>query len=99
VHCFAAVDDDLALVGKRRGARDAARASAARADRRASRARRDRRALHDRLATTRSAPGDTAFAAVLGIPLHHWPGGHDGAYWHAHYARYLRFYADAPAAC
>jgi S-formylglutathione hydrolase FrmB len=44
-------------------------------------------------------PGDTAFAAALGMPLHHWPGGHDGAYWHAHYARYLRFYADALAAC
>ena len=27
------------------------------------------------------------------------PGGHDSDYWHAHYARYLRFYADALADC
>jgi S-formylglutathione hydrolase FrmB len=44
-------------------------------------------------------PGDTALAAALGIRMRHWPGGHDSAYWHAHYARYLRFYAGALAAC
>ena len=42
---------------------------------------------------------DQAFAGALRIPLHHWAGGHDSTYWHAHYARYLRFYADALAAC
>jgi enterochelin esterase-like enzyme len=42
---------------------------------------------------------DEALAAALKIPMHHWSGGHDGAYWHGHYARYLRFYAAALAAC
>jgi enterochelin esterase-like enzyme len=42
---------------------------------------------------------DEALAAGLGIPMRHWPGGHDRDYWHARYARYLRFYADALAAC
>jgi S-formylglutathione hydrolase FrmB len=40
-----------------------------------------------------------AFAASLRIPMRHWPGGHSGAYWRARYGRYLRFYADALAAC
>jgi S-formylglutathione hydrolase FrmB len=40
-----------------------------------------------------------AFAAALGVRMRHWPGGHDSAYWHAHYARYLRFYADALTSC
>ncbi|UGS36549.1 alpha/beta hydrolase [Capillimicrobium parvum] len=40
-----------------------------------------------------------AFAAALHIPMHHWPGGHDGSYWRAHYVRYLRFYAAALARC
>jgi S-formylglutathione hydrolase FrmB len=44
-------------------------------------------------------PGETALAAGLGVPLRHWPGGHDGAYWRAGYRRYLRFYAAALAAC
>jgi enterochelin esterase-like enzyme len=44
-------------------------------------------------------PGGEALAAGLGIGMRHWPGGHDGGYWRAHYARYLRFYADALAAC
>jgi S-formylglutathione hydrolase FrmB len=39
------------------------------------------------------------FASALGIRMRHWPGGHDGAYWRSHYKRYLRFYADALAAC
>jgi S-formylglutathione hydrolase FrmB len=43
--------------------------------------------------------GGDALAAALGIRMHHWTGGHDGGYWRAHYARYLRFYADALAAC
>jgi S-formylglutathione hydrolase FrmB len=40
-------------------------------------------------------PGDTALAAALGIQLRHWRGGHDSAYWDAHYRAYLRFYAEA----
>jgi len=43
--------------------------------------------------------GGKALAGALGIPMRHWPGAHDGDYWRAHYARYLRFYADALAAC
>jgi poly(3-hydroxybutyrate) depolymerase len=42
---------------------------------------------------------DEAFAAALGIRMRHWRGSHDGDYWHAHYGAYLRFYADALAAC
>jgi fermentation-respiration switch protein FrsA (DUF1100 family) len=42
---------------------------------------------------------DLAFARALGIPLHIWPGGHDARYWAAHYRDYLRFYAQALAAC
>jgi S-formylglutathione hydrolase FrmB len=29
------------------------------------------------------------------VSFHVWPGGHDGGYWDAHFADYLRFYADA----
>jgi S-formylglutathione hydrolase FrmB len=29
------------------------------------------------------------------VGFHVWPGGHDGVYWDAHFARYLRFYAGA----
>ncbi len=42
---------------------------------------------------------DEALARALDIPMRHWPGGHEGAYWRAHYARYLRFYANALASC
>jgi S-formylglutathione hydrolase FrmB len=42
---------------------------------------------------------DEALARALGIRMRHWAGGHDASYWHAHYARYLRFYANALAAC
>jgi S-formylglutathione hydrolase FrmB len=42
---------------------------------------------------------DDRFASALSIPMHHWAGGHDGAYWQRHYKRYLRFYAAALAAC
>ncbi len=40
---------------------------------------------------------DVQFAHELhgNATLHVWPGGHEGSYWHAHMARYLRFYADA----
>jgi hypothetical protein len=31
--------------------------------------------------------------------MHHWPGGHEGSYWRAHYGSYLRFYAGALATC
>jgi S-formylglutathione hydrolase FrmB len=49
-------------------------------------------------------PGDEAFVAALRqagteITVHRWPGAHTDSYWHAHYAAYLRFYADAFAAC
>jgi S-formylglutathione hydrolase FrmB len=43
--------------------------------------------------------GTDAFAAALGIKARHPSGEHEGAYWRAHYARYLRFYAAALAAC
>jgi enterochelin esterase-like enzyme len=42
---------------------------------------------------------DEAFASALRIRMHHWAGGHDGAYWRRHYKRYLHFYADALATC
>ena len=42
---------------------------------------------------------DERLAAGLHIRMRHWAGGHDGNYWRAHYKRYLRFYADALAAC
>lgn len=48
--------------------------------------------------------GDHAFSAALraaGVKLseHVWPGGHGNAYWNRHWTSYLRFYADALAAC
>jgi S-formylglutathione hydrolase FrmB len=42
---------------------------------------------------------DETLAAALGIRMRHWPGGHEGAYWHRHYGAYLRFYASALARC
>jgi S-formylglutathione hydrolase FrmB len=33
------------------------------------------------------------------LTSHVWPGEHNGDYWRAHMARYLRFYADALARC
>jgi S-formylglutathione hydrolase FrmB len=33
------------------------------------------------------------------VEPHLWPGAHTEAYWRAHIARYLRFYADALARC
>ncbi|MEA2312772.1 MAG: hypothetical protein QOE28_2740 [Solirubrobacteraceae bacterium] len=46
-------------------------------------------------------PGDGAFTRALRghITVRHWPGGHDGAYWNAHWGDYLGFYARALAAC
>jgi enterochelin esterase-like enzyme len=29
------------------------------------------------------------------VSFHVWPGAHTGRYWDAHFAEYLRFYADA----
>jgi predicted esterase len=45
-------------------------------------------------------PGAEALAHELkadgtNISFHVWPGSHDGRYWDAHFADYLRFYADA----
>jgi hypothetical protein len=31
------------------------------------------------------------------VSVHVWPGNHDGGYWDAHFAEYLRFYANACA--
>jgi enterochelin esterase-like enzyme len=47
---------------------------------------------------------DTALAALLRrkgaeVTFHVWPGGHAGAYWHAHMATYLAFYARALSRC
>lgn len=47
---------------------------------------------------------DTELAATLRrrgarVAFHVWPGGHGSAYWNAHMARYLRFYAGALATC
>jgi S-formylglutathione hydrolase FrmB len=42
---------------------------------------------------------DQVLARVLGTRLHVWPGGHDSAYWNAHWGTYLRFYATALATC
>lgn len=42
---------------------------------------------------------DEILAAHLGIRMHVWPGGHDYAYWNAHWGSYLRFYASALADC
>jgi S-formylglutathione hydrolase FrmB len=33
------------------------------------------------------------------LSAHSWSGGHDAAYWNRHWAAYLRFYANALAAC
>lgn len=33
------------------------------------------------------------------LSAHSWPGGHDNSYWNAHWAAYLRFYANALAHC
>jgi poly(3-hydroxybutyrate) depolymerase len=43
--------------------------------------------------------GTDAFAAALRIKARHPQGEHEGEYWSAHYARYLRFYAAALADC
>ena len=43
--------------------------------------------------------GTDAFAAALGIKPRHPRGEHEGEYWSAHYAHYLRLYAAALAAC
>jgi S-formylglutathione hydrolase FrmB len=44
-------------------------------------------------------PGDRALAAALGIRARTSPGGHDGAYWSAHFDEYVRFYGRALADC
>lgn len=49
--------------------------------------------------------GNAAFVAALEsstttpLTAHVWPGGHDAAYWDAHFPTYLRFYANALAHC
>jgi len=40
---------------------------------------------------------DAAFARHAGVELHVFPGAHKSAYWRAHMADYLRFYANACA--
>jgi S-formylglutathione hydrolase FrmB len=45
-------------------------------------------------------PGDRAFdRAARNVALRTYPGAHEGAYWQAHYAQYLRFYANTLARC
>jgi S-formylglutathione hydrolase FrmB len=49
-------------------------------------------------------PYDEGFVGYLrqdGVDLsaHSWHGGHDSAYWNAHWAAYLRFYASALSSC
>jgi poly(3-hydroxybutyrate) depolymerase len=49
--------------------------------------------------------GNAAFVTALeastetSLTAHVWPGGHDAAYWDAHWPQYLRFYAHALADC
>ncbi|MGE0068344.1 MAG: alpha/beta hydrolase [Solirubrobacterales bacterium] len=48
--------------------------------------------------------GNAAFVATLeggdaDLSAHVWPGGHDSAYWDAHWPAYLRFYANSLAHC
>lgn len=48
--------------------------------------------------------GNAAFVSALrsggaDLTAHVWPGGHDNAYWDAHWPEYLQFYADSLAAC
>jgi len=49
--------------------------------------------------------GNAAFVAALeastttSLTAHVWPGGHDAAYWDAHWPEYLRFYARALKRC
>lgn len=38
-------------------------------------------------------PTAVLYAHEIHAQLHVWPGGHEGSYWRAHIARYLRFYA------
>jgi S-formylglutathione hydrolase FrmB len=47
---------------------------------------------------------DEGFVAALRadgatLSAHSWPGGHDNAYWNAHWPAYLHFYANALAHC
>jgi S-formylglutathione hydrolase FrmB len=42
---------------------------------------------------------DEQLANALHIKLHVWPGGHDSAYWNAHWNDYLGFYVHALATC
>ena len=42
---------------------------------------------------------DQQLASALHIHLHVWPGGHDTAYWNAHWNDKLAFYAHALATC
>jgi S-formylglutathione hydrolase FrmB len=42
---------------------------------------------------------DEAFATHAREKIHVFPGAHKSAYWRAHMSDYLRFYADALAAC
>lgn len=49
-------------------------------------------------------PGDAALVSALrargaNVTSHIWPGAHEGAYWRAHIARYLRWYSAQLARC
>ena len=45
--------------------------------------------------------GFVGYLSADGVNLsaHSWDGGHDAAYWNRHWGAYLRFYANALAAC
>jgi S-formylglutathione hydrolase FrmB len=50
------------------------------------------------------APGDSALVSALhvrgaNVTSHVWPGAHEGDYWRAHIASYVRWYAARLAAC
>jgi len=45
------------------------------------------------------ALSDNLAASGVEVEEHTWPGGHEGDYWNAHWADYLRFYGRALARC
>jgi enterochelin esterase-like enzyme len=50
---------------------------------------------HDDLRPAATKLADELKADGAKISFHVWPGIHNGAYWDAHFAQYLQFYADA----
>jgi predicted esterase len=52
---------------------------------------------HDHLRPTATALARELKADGADVTFHIWPGMHNGRYWDAHFAQYLRFYAKACA--